>query len=323
MGSDSMQRALSTAMGRLLVSSIAVALSFVTPSSVWAQPTPADKESARTLMDKGDEKRGARDYKGALRDYQGAHDLVHVPTTGIEVAKTLESLGQLVEARDMFLWVTRYPRDQAEPAVFTQAREEAEARAIAIEKRISSLVIHVEAALPNTHPIVKIDGIDIPSSSIGIPRRLNPGFHVITASAGGHISAEKKLSLREGESSVIKLSLAAEPTSGASPLVITSFSIAGLSIVAGTVTGVLSLSAASRADEQCPQRPRCPLSAKDDIDLSIMLANVSNVGFALGAVGTAIGIYGLVRSSSPAPKTTQRRLIPIVGYGRIIIFGEF
>ena len=75
------------------------------PRIARAEPTAGDKETARSLMDEGDRKFAAKDFKGALDAYQGAHAIMGVPTTGIEVAKAQEALGLLVEARDTLLAV--------------------------------------------------------------------------------------------------------------------------------------------------------------------------------------------------------------------------
>ena len=86
-----------------------ILLAAVTTKFSWAAPTQADRETARTLMDQADAQFEAKSYAEALKLYQAAHDLMGVPTTGLEVAKARAALGQLVEARDMALSVTRIP----------------------------------------------------------------------------------------------------------------------------------------------------------------------------------------------------------------------
>src|SRR5262249_44553309 len=50
-------------------------------------PSAADRETARKLLDDGDAAFEKKDYDGALKAYAAAHAIMHVPTTGIEVAK--------------------------------------------------------------------------------------------------------------------------------------------------------------------------------------------------------------------------------------------
>ena len=59
-----------------------------------------DRETARTLMQQGRELTAKGDLKEALKRFKGADDIMHVPTTGLEVARTQAPLGLLVEARD-------------------------------------------------------------------------------------------------------------------------------------------------------------------------------------------------------------------------------
>ena len=46
------------------------------------------------------------DLEGALKRYEAAHEIMGVPTTGIEVARTRAKLGQLVEARAVAIELT-------------------------------------------------------------------------------------------------------------------------------------------------------------------------------------------------------------------------
>src|SRR5262245_66695671 len=89
------------------------ACSFVMLSSALAVAAPSaqDRERARGFMDLGDDKTAAGDLEGALKAYQAADGIMGVPTTGLEVARALEKLGRLIEARDACVRVTRFPRD--------------------------------------------------------------------------------------------------------------------------------------------------------------------------------------------------------------------
>ena len=51
---------------------------------------------------------------------------MHVPTTGLAVARTQAALGLLVEARDTALGVTRIPVIPKEPPVIGEGRKQAD-----------------------------------------------------------------------------------------------------------------------------------------------------------------------------------------------------
>src|SRR5687768_9838148 len=104
----------------------------LSPLQAGAQPSAADKETARSLMNQGDTARDEQDYRAALKAYEAADAIMRVPTTGLAVARMHEKLGQLLEARDKALAVARIPAGATEPAAFTTARNEAEQLADAI-----------------------------------------------------------------------------------------------------------------------------------------------------------------------------------------------
>ena len=71
-------------LGALLVA-VAIALSLASPAA--AEPTSAQKETARNLMQIGDGRYASGDYEAALRAYQGADEIMGVPTTALAVGR--------------------------------------------------------------------------------------------------------------------------------------------------------------------------------------------------------------------------------------------
>lgn len=104
-----------------------------------ATPNAADRETARTYMTEGRKQRDENDLKAALRAFEAADAIMHVPTTGLEVAKTEAMLGQLVEGRDVALRVARSSPEPGEPAPFAEARAAARKLADELEGRIPSI----------------------------------------------------------------------------------------------------------------------------------------------------------------------------------------
>src|SRR5437867_2047283 len=121
-----------------------------------ADPSAADKETARTSMREGDEKLAAKDYAGALKAYQTAHGIMKVPTTGLAVARAQVELHQLVEARDTLLDVSRMPKDLTETNAITKARDDAAALSAKIADRIPSVNINIEGLAAGATPSVTI-----------------------------------------------------------------------------------------------------------------------------------------------------------------------
>jgi hypothetical protein len=325
-------------------------------SVAHAEPSAADKETARSLLDDGDQKLESKDSAGALKSYQSAHAIMNVPSTGIEVAKTLVRLGRLVEARDTALSVSRMPKSSNEPRAFGQARAEAEGLASELASRIPSLELKVSGAAPGQELHVTIDGAAVPPAVATVPRKLDPGKHQISVSSAGRADLNASVELKEGEKRTLELALsnaqaaapaavAATPTpvgpaaqppaepqsapvpeskSGVSSLAYVGFGIGAVGIGVGSITGLMSLSKASSAKKFCTGND-CTPAATDDINSSKSLANISNVGFAVGVVGLGLGVYGLL-SSGHAPEQTQataRHWDVLLGARSVAVAGAF
>ncbi|MCA9632228.1 MAG: hypothetical protein KC766_31460 [Myxococcales bacterium] len=183
----------------------------------WAEPTAAEKETARSLLGAGQKKFEAGDYAGALEAWRGADDIMHVPTTGIRVGKAQERLGKLVEARDAWLEVARHPVEPGEPRAFTAARKEAVALAAAIEERIPSVTVTVSGVPQELELDVSVDGVRVPPAAALLPRKVNPGAHKLSVNAPGYLAREEEFSLGEGESRTLNVELQRDPAAAAAP----------------------------------------------------------------------------------------------------------
>ena len=62
----------------------------------------------------------------------------------------------------------------------------------------------------------------------------------------------------------------------------------------GTITGLLALGKASTAKTECPNVNDCSTAGTDAVDSGRTLGTISTIGFIVGGVGAAVGVYGLV-----------------------------
>ncbi len=292
-----------------------------------------DRETARSLMDAGDAKRAAGDHRGALDAYLAADRIMGVPTTGVDVGRAQEKLGMLLEARDTWLRVTRYPIRPAEADAFTKARGLARALATAVASRIPSLQIEVAGVAVEVPITVTVDGVALPLGTHRFPRKVNPGHKTITATAPGYSEGRQAVMVVESEQRVVKLLLVVvhreprrEPST--SPLLYIGFGLGGAGLLAGAITGVLSLTKASDIKDRCAESI-CPRSAEEDIDTATTLANAANVSFGVGALGVGLGVLGIVlsddgESGQPAEGSDARLTVePLLGPGWVGLSGRF
>jgi hypothetical protein len=314
---------------------LVLALAMALASRAHAEPSAADRETARALMDEADRKLEGHDLEGALKDYRAAHAIMGVPTTGIEVARTHALLGRLLEALDAALAVVRIPAAPGEPTAFARARADAATLASDIEARIPSLRVDVIGPDASAAIRLVIDGDAIPPEAAPLPRRLDPGHHVVAVSAPGYRNATREIDLAEHDHASIEVALArdapaplapaaAEPPPAGTPVPDTSrrayawgaLGVGGAGLAIGVVTGALSLARASDAHSQCTGDV-CTPAAQPDVDASKTLAWVSDAGFAVGVAGAAIGAYLLLTSPPSRPPVAAVRpaflVEPLVG----------
>lgn len=299
-----------------------------------AEPSRGERDAARTLMDLGDRKIEAKDYAAALKAYQTADAIMGVPTTGIEVARTQLLLGHLVLAWEVATKVSRFPRKASEPEAFTRARAEGESLAGKLLPKIPTLRLSIRGAPAGAPLELSLDGEPLPASALDAPIKVDPGKHQVTASAPGVPKASAAITLGEGESSPLVLVLGDEPRKGddahasesntRAVLIGVGLGALGTGLVAGSITGALSLTRTSSIKRQCATLTSCPPRLQGDIDAATTLANVSNVGFGVAAAGAVVAVIGLAIAPRSRPAPALRVLVsPVAGGGTLGLGGRF
>lgn len=330
-----------------IASSIAVAagIAAAAPGGVALaqQPSAADISEARNLYNQGIRLRETGDMAGALEKLKGAHALAHTPITGLELGRTYEKLGQLVEAEEALLSVSRIDVVAAETARSTAARRESTHLADELRPRIPTLAVRITGAPPGSATLT-IDGTAVPAEALDAPRPLDPGTHELAARSTNGGTAQATVALKEGDAlqveariplvaptpmatSTVPAGEASPPPSaskgGLSPLVYVGVGLGAGGLIVGTVTGVLAMSKASTVKGSC-MGTLCDPSVKGDVQSGQTLGNVSTVAFIGAGVGAALGIVGLVLSqgSHEDPKA-ESSFSPWIGPASAGIRGTF
>jgi hypothetical protein len=288
-----------------------------------AEPTAVERETARSLLFAGREKRKEGRLVEALADFEKAHAIMHVPTTARDLGRVQEDLGMLVEARATFLEAVRLPEQPDEPEAFRHARVEAKGRAEAIVPRLATLTIAVGEGVR-----LRMDGAELSATSRGVPFKVNPGRHELVASGK---DGEKRVTveLREGGSEAVALVLGgtgapraaastppppeSTPPPGAtraSPLVWVGLGVLGVGAAVGATTGILAFRAKDDIASRCEGGTRCPPSAYDDVAHGETLGTISTVAFVVAGAGAAVFVYGLLNPTRVSPSTATFRLRP-------------
>jgi hypothetical protein len=312
-------------------------------SSAFAEPRAADKETARRLMADGRAERDQKDLKAALKSFMGADAIMQVPSTGIEVARTEVALGQLVEARDKALEITRSPVRPHEPTPYAEARTAAAQLGEELTQRIPTVKIVLSGAPSGAEVHVAIDGDNVPEAALVAPQAVDPGHHVVTAGVKGGTDKTSEIDVAERDAKTVSLDLSSSAPAtqaGDAPvappetpstssgrasvpvLAWVGFIAGGASLAAGGVTGALALVKTNAAKGGCVD-DRCPPTTFSNIDTANTMATISTVTFIAGGVLAAGGLVAFLTRGHAAPATPAARVEPWVGPAAMGVRGMF
>ncbi|WP_437731478.1 PEGA domain-containing protein [Sorangium sp. So ce1335] len=288
----------------LMLAGLIVAAS---PALAAQAPGGADEKArneARELVYTGDELFAQKRYAEALRAYQRAERLVCVPTTSIEVAKTLAAIGRLSEARDLAATIAASRPTPGEPWPFMQARRRAEALRDDLGERIPRLRVRITPSPAGAR--LRVDGQIMAASVEGSP--IDPGNHWVEVEADGYVGSRQRVYVPEREVTTLDVPLTPVPEpdggSGPSPWVLGGFIASGAGLAVGLGAGVAYLNARSDLEEACRLgTASCSGDARGGANA---LGWVSNVGFGVAIAGAAVGgvALGLESSRASASKVT-------------------
>jgi hypothetical protein len=311
---------------------LAAALSPVSVSALAAEPSAADKETGRSLYVAGMGRLDVHDYAGAERACRGAHAIVQVPTAATCLARALEGLGRLVEARDMFLEAAHYPVAQGEPKVFTEARSAASAEADALAGRIPSVTLAVTGP-PDATLRATVDGAVLQAATVRLPRKVDPGKHIVEVSAPGYRPAHVEVVIAEGQQQSIPIALEASATSPTGPAALAhaeaepgsnasssrrtiAFVVGGVGVagvVVGSVFGAVAGAKWSRARTDCGVSCAPGSTPQAERSAALTDAAISTVGLVAGGVLLAGAIALYVTGPSGTSVGTGIQLAPMIG----------
>jgi hypothetical protein len=312
-------------------------------------PSDADRLTARGLAYEGHAALSKKDYATAADRFSRADALVHAPTLLLGLARAETGLGKLTTAQATYSRILREGARRGSPAVFVQAVAAARQEIKRLEARLPSVVITIKGP---SAPTVTLDGASIPAAALGDKRPVDPGTHVIRATADGFEAREVSVTLAEGKKEnvtlelkpVSKIKALASESASSSGLVLTdtkeprsntddnsrslrrTLGIIGLGMggVGFTLSGVTTVLAIVKRDsfkDQCAGY-ECPPKLKDSVSAYRTLGTLSTVGFIAGSVGAIGGTILLMTTPSSKPRT-EAWVTPLIGAGYLGVAGAF
>jgi hypothetical protein len=146
--------------------------------------------------------------------------------------------------------------------------------------------------------------------------KLERGTHVVEVRAQGHKSHRQVVKVEAGKALLVDANLERLPDY---TIAYVGFGLGGLGVAAGTGAGILAFSKMSKVEEQCDTLEKeCGPAGQSHLQASSTWGTVSNVGFAVGAAGIGLGIYGLLTSKKEAREPDVS-----LGVNGVLVRGRF
>jgi hypothetical protein len=351
-------------LGRRSLSCSSVASSLWLAGSLLLCTGPAhaqtddQRSGARAAATAGGQAYMSGRWADAVDMFTRAESMVHSPVHLLYMARAYEKLGSLVKARESYIRITNEDLPAGASQPIKEAKSDAQKELDALEPRVPYVSVVVQGVGPK--PVtVTMDGVNVPPALLGVPRPVDPGEHKFEAVAEGMDSAISSISVKEGRSETVVLTLhpgsapAAQPPvgyaapvypggagappeadsgkHGPSPLTWVAFGVGGVGLVVGTVFALKSSSKVDDANNLCHlpgpdgTRTYCSPQASSLDDDARSAKTISLVGFIAGGVGVATGVTLLLVTGKhqKAAASLAPHVTPWLGLGSAGISGRF
>jgi hypothetical protein len=327
-----------------LVSGTLLALALAT-TFARAQSTDDARARADTLFREGQDLMSAGQLPTACAKLEESQRLDPKIGRLLNVAYCHERLGRTATA-----W-SEYNQAAALALQTRQSEREQFARKQANQLAHKLSFIQLDLAAARDVSQVTVDGASLSRDQWAVPFPIDPGDHALTFGAAGRKTRTQTVSISaagttrvpveglepEGDTFTSSAAPSSASPSGAAPSasqpesqslaeqpaapapkrnrtpgwIIGGIGVAALGVGAGF--GLQAMSLKNDADPNCPNH-QCNAQGNSSIDDAKTAATISTVGFAVGAVGVAVGAWLLLRPPSSSAASTQ--LVPYVASDR-------
>jgi hypothetical protein len=295
---------------------------------------PQSEASAEVLFKEAKRLTSQGKFAEACPKYEESQKLSPAAGTLVNLADCYEKLGKTASA-----WATF---KEAQRAASMRKRQDwvdlSTERAAALELKLSKLTVSVDDSARVAGLEVKRDGAPLGAGEWGTAVPVDPGSHVVEASAPGKKPFTTRVEIT-GDKQQLRVKIAAledAPSAPVAPIASTDhttsppeepradgasgrrtlgFIVGGVGIVGvgvGVVTGLMAVSKKSEAKDICPTYPDHCLdrSAQAPNDSAQSLATVSTISFIAGGALVAAGAFLVLTSPD---KATAMRVSPRIG----------
>ena len=297
------------------------------PGSVaWSQP----KSEADRLFERGVQGMEAGDFPAACPALAESHRLDPLLGTLFTLAECERLAHRSATA------LGHYEAFLAKVTALSAAerRKHKDREKVALQQRDAMVVIAprivlklaITTADAGLHARVDVDGVEVSPALLGTSMHIDPGEHHISVTTLDGVE-RSGISVVEREEKVVELALpAAKPRATAPPpasppahpagIPVASYFTGGVGVVGlgvGVATGILAVTKKGAVEAGCDAAKRCSPAGKQAADSLQASALVSNIGFAVGAVGVGVTVVLLLtQRKDPPAKASAASLRPLV-----------
>lgn len=189
-----------------------------------------------------------------------------------------------------------------------------------LEKKLSKLQINAAGDAPGL--VIRRDGEEVGKAVLGTPIAVDPGPHVIEATAPGYQVWQTTVQIgKESDNQSVNIPALTMAPKKANSLRTASYVVGGVGVaglVVGGIFGGLAASGKSKLKTECPNNA-CPTgAAADDLASTKGKATISTIGIAVGGAALATGVVlfivsGKSESKDDAKPAPAAAFVPVFG----------
>jgi hypothetical protein len=313
---------------------------------VYAQ-SQEDKSAARAIategaeaFDKGDFKTAADRFRRAVAIFDDAKAATVPPTLLVGLARSEAKLGHYIAAVEAYNRIIHQGMAPGASQVFTEAVADARREIEPLTPKIASVTIRVTGC---DKPKVTVDDQPISSAALGVKKPVDPGPHVVKATAEGCEPGQTSFRVDEAQSTEATITLAPSPNRPPSATIeapapdragpehtspsslrtasYVAFGVGGAGLLFGGITGILAIGKHGSLADACADDVCRTPQAKSDLDSYHTMTTLSTLGFVVGAAGIAAG--AVLFFMSPRASTKSAWVTPTITPGGIGAVGRF
>jgi hypothetical protein len=276
-----------------------------------------DKAVAESLYQAGIKLMDEGKFDQACPKFVESQRLDAASGTQIALAKCFDKAGKTASAWALYRDVAFAFKKAGNAAGEKAATDKADQ----LEKKLSRLQINAAGDAPGL--VIRRDNEEVGKAVLGTPIAVDPGPHVIEATAPGYQVWQTTVTIgQENDTQSVNIPALTVAPKKASSLRTVSYVVGGVGLaglVVGGIFGGLAASGKSKLKDECPNN-LCPTGAAvDDLAATRSKATISTIGIAVGGAALATGVVLFIVSGGKSEPKDEAKPEPKAAF--VPVFG--